>query len=95
MKDYKHYYELYYSSPYCGTDTTEIIASNSKYHIDEDEIREDLYASYGYLINGFYGDDPTEEEYEEFIAECTVCFKEISQEEFLRLYDDGYAFRVE
>lgn len=94
VDDFKHYYKLETSSPFCGTDETEIIASNSEYKIDEDGIREDLFNSYGYLINGWGQEEPTEEEYEDFIAECTVNLEEISEKEFIELLDDGYHYSV-
>lgn len=94
MKNYKHYYKLFTEAPIVGTDTTEVIASDDEYEINEGEIREDLYASYGYCIHGWCGDDPTEEEYEDFIAECTVELTEISKEEFEMAVEDGFPYNL-
>ena len=88
--DNLHYYKLYTSTPFCGTDTTELIVSDYEYEIDEDEIKEDLFSSYGYLIHGWFSDDPTEEEYEDFISDCEVSLTELTKEEFEEECDNGY-----
>lgn len=77
-----NYYKLYTSSPFCGTDTTILIVANYEYEINEDEIKEDLFADYGYLINGWGSEEPTEEEYEDFIADCEVTLEKITKEQF-------------
>lgn len=87
------YYKLYTETPFCGTDETELIVSETEFEIDEDEIKQDLYASYGYLINGWGYDDPTEEEAEDFMEDCTVLLEEITEEEFEELAEDGYCIR--
>lgn len=94
MMDYKHYYKLFTDTPFVGTDETTVIASNDEYEVDEDEIREDLYASYGYCIHGWGEEDPTEDEYEDFLADCTVELEEISKEEFLKEMEDGCGFAL-
>ena len=87
------YYKLFTETPICGTDETELIASETEFEIDEDEIKQDLYDSYGYLINGWGYVDPTEEEAEDFMADCTVLLDEITEEEFEELAEDGYCIR--
>lgn len=94
MKDYEHYYELFTDTPFVGTDEIIFIASNGEYEIDEDVIREDLYASYGYMINGWGEDDPTDEEYENFIADCTVELTAITKEAFLEGVDEGFSYEI-
>lgn len=80
--DNLNYYKLYTSTSFCGTDETVLIVANYEYEVDKDEIKEDLFASYGYLINGWGEEDPTEEEYEDFIAECEVTLTKLTKEEF-------------
>lgn len=80
--DNLNYYKLYTSTPFGGTDEIVLIVANYDYEVDEDEIKEDLFASYGYLINGWSEEDPTEEEYEDFIAECEVTLTKLTKEEF-------------
>lgn len=87
--DNLNYYKLYTSTPFCGTDETVLITANYEYEIDEDEIKEDLYNSYGYLINGWGEDDPIEEEYEDFIAECEVTLTKLTKEEFDQEYEEN------
>lgn len=85
------YYKLETSAPYCGTDETRLIYSKNEIEIDEEEEKNNLLDSYGYMINGWDGDDPTEEETEEFIEGCSVYFEEITEEEFLQYVEDGYS----
>lgn len=94
MKDYNHYYRLFTEAPIVGTDTTMLIASNEEYEVDEDGIRDDLFESYGYCIHGWCEEDPTEEEYEDFIADCTVELTAITKEAFLQGVDEGFSFAV-
>ena len=86
----KYYYYVETSSPYCGTDTRDICVSSKEIEFDEDEMRQDIFDSYGYLINGWHEEDPTEEEEEEFKADCTVIIKSLTEEEFLQYIDEGY-----
>lgn len=84
-----NYYKLYTSSPFCGTDETVLIVANYEYEIDEDEIKEELFSSYGYLINGWDEEDPTEEQYEDFIAECEVTLEKISKEQLEQEHEEN------
>ena len=97
MENYNHYYKLFTEAPFVGTDSTELIASNTPIELTEEEAcqyREDLFNSYGYLIHGWGEEDPTDDEYEDFIAECVVTFEEITKEEFEMAVEDGYDYRV-
>ena len=85
------YYKLETSTPYVGTDETILIYSRNEIEIDEEEEKNNLFESYGYLINGWIGDDPTEEEEEEFKDSCTVEFTELTEEEYLQYAEDGYS----
>jgi len=87
--DNLNYYKLYTSTPFCETDETVLIVANYDYEVDEDEIKEDLYNSYGYLINGWGEDEPSEEEYENFIADCEVTLEKLTKEEFTKEYDEN------
>jgi len=85
-----YYYRLFTDTTFCGTDETILVTANSPQSIDEEEIRQGLFESYGYLINGWGEEEPTEEECDDFIAECTVEFEEITKEEYEKLLDEGY-----
>ena len=85
------YYKLETSAPYCGAEKIRIIYSKNEIEIDEEEEKNNLFESYGYLINGWCGDDPTEEEEEEFKNDCCVELIELTEEEFLQHADDGYS----
>lgn len=87
--DNLNYYKLYTSAPFCGTDETVLIVANYEYEVNEDEIKENLFADYGYLINGWDAKDPTEEQYEDFIAECEVTLEKISKEKFDQEYEEN------
>lgn len=88
------YFKLYTESPFCGTDNTELfITDGADFDVDYDEIAQDLFDSYGYLIHGWGEEDPTEEEIDDFILNCTVDLKEISEKEFYELLDDGFSYR--
>lgn len=86
-----YYYYFFTDTPFCGTDETTLVTANTPQEIDEDEIRQDLFNSYGYLINGWGEDEPTDEEQDDFIAECTVEFREITKDEFEKYLDEGYS----
>lgn len=87
--DNLNYYKLYTSAPFCGTDETVLIISDQEYAINEDEIRESLYDSYGYLIHGWDEEDPTEEEYEDFKADCEIIFEKISKEQLEQEHEEN------
>jgi len=77
-----NYYKPHTDTPFCGTNETVLIVANYDYEVDEDEVKEDLFASYGYLINGCGEEDPTEEEHEDFISEYEVTLEKITKEQF-------------
>ena len=85
------YYKLETSAPYCGTEGIYLFSSKNEIEIDEGEEKNNLFDSYGYLINGWYGDDPTEEEEEEFKNDCYVELTELTEEEFNQYVEDGYS----
>ena len=85
------YYKLETSAPYCGTDETRLICSENEIEIDEEEEKNNIFDSYGYLINGWCGDNPTEEEEEEFKDDCSVELTELTEEEFNQYVEDGYS----
>ena len=79
MKEFYYYFKK--GTSYCGTEEEVVIVSDSECEIDEEETIQNLYDSYGYLINGF-GEEVSEEEEEDFKSECYVEFREITKEEF-------------
>lgn len=85
------YYKFETSAPYCGTEEIRLIYSKNEIEIDEEEEKNNLFESYGYLINGWCGDDPTKEEEEEFKNDCCVELTELTEEEFNQYVDDGYS----
>lgn len=95
MKNFYYYFKK--GTPYCGTEEEVVIVSDSECEIDEEEIIQDLYDSYGYLING-WDEEVSEEEEEEqeydFKSGCYVEFKEITKEQF-EDYRDNQGLYVE
>ena len=88
-----YYAKLYYSAPFFCTDTIKLFVSNNPIKMTEewnDEIREDLFYEYGYLIHGWSGDDPTEEEADNFISDCEVWLEELTEEQFAEYVEEGY-----
>lgn len=85
-----HYYKKYISAPIAGTDETVLIVSEEEVEIDYDEEKQNLFDAYGYLINGWGYDDPTEEEEENFKEDCEIDFEEIDRAEFDELVEEGY-----
>lgn len=81
------YFRIDYESVYCGTQNTDYHCQEGELTPDqEQEIWEDktqdLFEMFGYLINGWAEDDPTEEEEENFKADCSVEITEITKEEW-------------
>ena len=81
------YYKFTATTPYCGTDNEEYHSFKEKPSVDElDGIAEEYCRSNGedfeYLINGWDGNDPTEEQLYNYYADCSCSYEEISQEEY-------------
>ena len=81
------YYHIHGETRYCGTDIDNYIETEtelSTYEEREIEIDmvNDLTDSYSYLESG-WGEDLTDEEEEEFRADCCVEITEITEREFL------------
>ena len=81
------YYKFTANTPYCGTDTEEYKAFEERPTEKElesiaEEICRNTAESFEYLINGWGGDDPTEEELENYYADCDSSYEEISQKEY-------------
>lgn len=88
-----YYAMLYYSAPFCGTDTTELLVSKNPIVMTDtwaDEIREDLFYEYGYLIHGWLEADPTEEEEDEFMSDCELWLDTLTEEQFTKYVAEGY-----
>ena len=82
-----YYYKIESSGPYYGTEQVDYIESESELTpIDENEydedIREQLFNDFSYLINGWNEEDPTIEQYEDFKDNCEVYFSEITKEQY-------------
>lgn len=87
------YFKLFTDTPIIGTDETELfITDGADFEVDHDEIAQQLFDDYGYLIHGWGEEDPTEDEEEDFISDCIVDLEEISFEEFYELTEEGYSF---
>lgn len=77
------YFKINYEAAYCGTQNTEYhyqegdITPDQENEIWQDKVN-DLFDMFGFLIS----DDPTEEEEEEFKADCFVEITEITKEEW-------------
>lgn len=81
------YYEFKADTPYCGTEHTEyheFEVRPSEAELEEmcDEICYNNANGYEYLINGWDGDDPSEEELDNYYADCYGAWREISKEEY-------------
>lgn len=82
-----YYYRVDYSSPYAGTYEVDFLALEEPLTFKDgrkiyDQCVETLLDSYGYLINGWCGEDPTEEQLDAFIESCDVSIDEITKEEY-------------
>lgn len=84
-----NYYKLHTDTPFCGTDTTVLIVSKYEYEVDEDEVKEDLFADYGYLLDGWTEEGLPEEDYENFKSECEVTLEKITKEQFDQEYEEN------
>lgn len=95
--DYMKYYHIHGETRYCGTDidnyieTETELSAQAEREIETDMVN-DLTDSYSYLESG-WDEDLTEEEEEDFRADCCVIITEITEKQYLigigKLEDDG------
>lgn len=81
------YYHIHGETRYCGTDTDNYIEVENELTIKEvqeieNDMVEDLVNNYSYLESG-WDEDLTEEEEEDFRADCVVEVTEITKKEYL------------
>lgn len=90
------YYRFISTTPYCGTDSYDYFSfENDPTNAELEELADELCYnnanSYEYLVHGWHSDpvgdgEMTEEEYEasieNYYADCSCTWEEISQEEF-------------
>lgn len=81
------YYKFTAETPFCGTNHEEYRAYEkepTEVELNElaDEICADNAASFEYLVSGC-DDEPTEEELEDYYADCYGGWVEVSEEEYL------------
>ena len=81
------YYHIHGETRYCGTDIDDYIETESEYSFQdiqeiENDMIENLVSSYSYLESG-WDEDLTEEEEEDFRADCLVEITEITEKEYL------------
>lgn len=82
------YYKFTAETPYCGTDYEEYRAFKDEPTEEElseiaDEICADNAASFEYLISG-WDEEPTEEEKEDYYADCCCTWVEVTEEKYLK-----------
>ena len=81
------YYHIHGETRYCGTDVDDYIKTENEYNFQdiqeiESDMIENLVSSYSYLESG-WDEDLTEEEEEDFRADCLVEITEITEKEYL------------
>ena len=81
------YYHIHGETGYCGTDIDNYVETENEYNSrDIEEIKndmiEDLVSEYSYLESG-WDEELTEEEEEDFRADCFVEVTEITEKEYL------------
>lgn len=81
------YYHIHGETRYCGTDIDNYVETENEYNIHdiqeiENDMIEDLISSYSYLESG-WDEELTEEEYDDFRANCFVEVTEITEKEYL------------
>lgn len=81
------YVKFTYDTPYAGTREYEYLAfpdDTPKVHLDlwAEEGAQDNGETFEYLVTGWEGDDPTEEELEDYYEGVTGRWEEISKEEW-------------
>lgn len=81
------YYKFVSDTPYCGTEEEHFEAFEEQPTEEElteyaDSFRADAINNFSYLINDWDGDEPTDEQMEEFESECSCTYTEISKEEY-------------
>ena len=91
------YYHIHGETRYCGTDIDNYIETETELSVQEEreietDMVNDLTDSYSYLESG-WDEDLTEEEEEDFRADCCVIITEIMEKQYLigigKLEDDG------
>lgn len=87
-EDSMTYYKIECNNGYCGCDETFYVALSEDEDIDEyaQDVLENRYAFYepdGRFIPGkSWGDDITDEEYDDYMEDLSVDWEEISKEEY-------------
>ena len=81
------YYHIHGETRYCGTDIDNYIETENEYNSRdikeiENDMIEDLVSGYSYLESG-WDEELTEEEEEDFRADCFVEVTEITEKEYL------------
>ena len=81
------YYHIHGETQYCGTDIDNYVETKSEYNFQdiqeiENDMIENLVSSYSYLESG-WDEDLTEEEEDNFRADCFVEITEITEKEYL------------
>ena len=81
------YYHIHGETIYCGTDIDNYIETENEYNSRdieeiENDMIEDLVCEYSYLKSG-WDEELTEEEEEDFRADCFVEVTEITEKEYL------------
>lgn len=87
------YYKFTSTTPYCGTDSVELVASEKpleQWAIDElcEEYARENGETYSYLATGWDGDWETEEDEEEYFVDCLCTCKELTFEEWVEEMDN-------
>ena len=69
----KNLYKVTCYTPYCGTDTTYWVLAAKEDDIDTEDLNDWVYEhaeNFSYLVNGWGEDFETEEEREDYYADC-------------------------
>lgn len=82
-----YYYEFIAETPYCGTEVYHYEVFDHEPTDEEleemaDDFARDNGESFEYLITGWDGEDPTEEELAYYWEECCCYYRAITKEEY-------------